>query len=579
MNARSSARLRTGFEAFFLLLLTCWIAHYLFFEQFRIYEDDYIHSLPQMTWTGHDLRTDLSNVIIDRPEARPLSFFINDLASYYLLHGGSVQAGYLAGLLLITVNSFLLYLFLSREFGELPAIAGAIVYLLYPADTCRQILMHLPFLHLDWSLLLAALLLYQARRPIIAFLVVSLCLISYESFYLPFLFAPLICVSHGRLKLRRLAWHTLAFFLIAGLVFGLRSVSGEERAGLVIQDIQAVPFKILQACIEGPIVTGQLLFTRPLDALLHAEPAEYLAGFMFAAICIFFLKRMRTAVILKSNLHEPFGSTVAARWKVLRLAILGGLLAWAFSYFLSFREGYFPPVVTIGRLTAVHAVGELGIAVLVAGLFAIWFPVGTRNAVPVLSLSVYFGLLKIFGLHIQSSEYVTQGEEQAVFWRTIMQNSGDLGPDDVVLFEQATDPVTAPVTPGFPPFGELNYFPLGSPVFAKSATDPAGSFRIFGLWPNCGFEDTPEGRLLHTPVWAPTLWPVLKDHHFIYFKMGSGQLRRISQPVDILGKLFTPIPQPAELPPPLPETKLFQHIFGEQKQSNWFTIQHAHNYP
>jgi len=253
---------------------------------------------------------------------------------------------------------------------------------------------------------------------------------------------------------------------------------------------------------------------------------------------------------------------------------------WAFSYFLSFRDDYFPPIVTIGRLTAVHAVGELGVAVLVAGFFAILVPVHSRNAVSVLSLlSVYFGLLTIFGLHIQSSEYVTHGEEQAVFWRTIMQNSGDLGPDDIVLFEEATDPVTAPVTPGFPAFGELNYFPSASQVFAKSATNTAVSFRLFGLWPGWGFEDKPEGRLLHTPVWAPTLWPVLKDHHFIYFKMESGQLRRISQPVDILGKMFAPIPQPAEPPPPLQETKLFQHIFGEQEQSNWLTIQHARNYP
>jgi hypothetical protein len=577
MSGSIRTRVQPSIEVFFLLLLTCWVAHFVFFERFRIYEDDYIHSLPQMTWSSHDLGPALTRVILNPPESRPLGFLICDLEFFLLMRGGSVQIGYLFGMVLITVNSFLLYLFLKREFGRVPAIVGALVYLLYPADTCRQILMHQPFLHLGWLILLTALLLYQRRRPVLAFLVVSLCLISYESFYLPFLFAPLVCRSSGLLRLRRLILHAIIFFSVAGAVFAVRSISGEERAGLVMQNLYALPIKILQACTLGPIVSGQLLFSRPVDALLNGQPAEYLAGFIVAAICFFLFNRMRTP----AELNESVGSTIITRSKTLWPALLGGLLAWAFSYFLSFREGYFPPLVTIGRLTAVHSVGEFGAAVIIAGVVTILQP--RQNRIMFLGLAVaaslYFGLLTVFGVHIQSSEYVTQGEEQAIFWRTIMRTSGDLGPHDIILFEEASDPVTAPVTPGFPSFGELNYFPMASAVFAKSATNKAVSFRIFGLWPECGFEDTPQGRRLHTPVWAPGLWPTVTDYHFIYFKMEAGQLKRVTQPVNILGKWFTPIPQPAELAPPLEETKLFRRIFGEEQSSNWFTIRDAPNYP
>ena len=49
--------------------------------------------------------------------------------------------------------------------------------------------------------------------------------------------------------------------------------------------------------------------------------------------------------------------------------MVAGLLAWSISYLLAFRPDYFPPVVSIGRLTAVHTVGAVGGAIFVAAVF------------------------------------------------------------------------------------------------------------------------------------------------------------------------------------------------------------------
>ena len=184
------------------------------------------------------------------------------------------------------------------------------------------------------------------------------------------------------------------------------------------------------------------------------------------------------------------------------LVLLGGVFVWSFSYILSFRDEYYPPIATIGRLSAVHTVGEIGAAISFAVCFKALANAVRRRALTALLviLSLYFGLLTAFGVHIQASEFVAEQEKQKEVWQSIIHDIPDLAEDDSVLLEASDDRNVMPVTRGFPPFWAGERLSARIALFYKLSEELAAIPRVFSLWPQCEFEDTPNGRKLHSPL-------------------------------------------------------------------------------
>ena len=180
---------------------------------------------------------------------------------------------------------------------------------------------------------------------------------------------------------------------------------------------------------------------------------------------------------------------------------------------------------------------------------------------------------------IQISEFVAQGDKEKEFWQTILQQIPDLADGDVLLFQESANREVMPVTQGFPAFGEVNYFPLALPYFIDMPKEWRSPPRLFGLWPECEFEDAGGGRKLHTPPWGPGIWPVIRDGGFIFFRLRNDRLVRSDEPVDIQGKIFRPKALKSAAHTSLKASKLFQNIFGGADSSRWFTIRDARNYP
>jgi hypothetical protein len=575
-NSTSKSELGESALVFAFILLTALFAHFILFSRFGIYEDDYLLTLPAMKWSSPEWTTQLWNALVYPVDARPINHFVRRFLFFLTTKNGNIQTGYLVSLLWLSGNGFLLFRILRTELGSTAGFVGAIFYLLYPADTCRQILMHQTDLHLGATILFCSLLLYQANKPILSFCVAALSLLSYESFYLPFLAAPWIVRSVNRHRLRSLILHATIFFILAGIVFFCRDLSGEQRAGQVLSDAKQIPVRIVTACILGPLIGLRESLTRPLDALVHGEPLGYLLGLLITCGCFFFLRSQS-----RSDIQSQPSSGSDAEVQKLSLILLGGIFVWSFSYFLSFRDDYYPPITTIGRLSAVHTVGEIGAAICFAVCFRVVARVLRRHGLPVLLilLSFYFGLLTTFSVHIQSSEFVAEREKQKEFWQTIIEQIPDLAEDDVVLLEAPSDRTVTPVTQGFPIFGEINYYPFALPYFIDHPKNWRRSPTIFGLWRECQFDDMPSGRKLHSPIWAPSLWPVIQDGHIIYFRVDNNRLVRIDEPVDILGRIFkTKVKNPVAKTK-IGRSKLFQNIFGDADSAKWFTIRDAPNYP
>jgi hypothetical protein len=561
--------------AFLVLSLITFFAHFVLFPSFGIYEDDYILTLPGMKCSAAELPGQLWAALIHPTFGRPVNFFFRWLIYFFTIRNGHLQAGFLFSLLLISVNGYLFFLLIRRQLGFQAGFAGAVFYLLYPVDTSRQILMHQTDMHLGAAILLGAFLLYQNQRIALAFVLAAVSLLVSEWWYLPFLAAPLIFPRQNRIRFRGLLFHGLIFFTVAGGVFFGRTLLGDQRTNDVVSDVGQLPFRMLGACTLGPLISAKAALLRPVDAILHGEVYGYLLGLITAGLLalVFWLTRSTesdvTVTETKKDRH------------LMLLMFLGGVLAWSFSYFLSFLDDYYPPLMTIGRLSAVHTAGTFGAATCFAICFQLAYQsFGARFFWPLISvLSVYFGSLVVFGVHIQASEYVANRNQQKKVWEEIIQEIPDISSVDVVLFEASADSKVMPITQGFGPYAAVTYFPMALPYFVDFPRSWQEVPRVYGVWPGCEFEDLGQGRKLHTPVWAPTLWPVIRDGHFIYLRVEGDQLRRVEEPVEILGRRFAPKPRPTDFAKPLHYSGLFRNIFDEPDSNKWFTLRNAKFYP
>ena len=445
--------------AFMAMFLITFFAHFVLFPQFGIYEDDYILTLPVMKWSAAELPQHLWAALTHPTFGRPVNYLFRFLIFFVTVRDGHLQAGFLLSLLMLSANGYLVFILLRRRLGFPAGFVGAIFYLLYPVDTSRQILMHQTDMHLGATILLLAYLLYQSQKVLSAFVVAAISLLVCEWWYLPFLAAPLIFPRQNRSWFRDFLLHAVIFFAVAGGVFFGRNLLGEQRTHQVLSDIGQLPLRMYGACTLGPLISAKAALLRPIDAILHAEPFGYLLGLVSAGFVALVLWLTKSA-----ESDAPQTEKKSPRFWLL-LMFLGGMLAWSFSYFLSFLDDYYPPVMTIGRLSAVHTVGTFGAAICFAICFKLAYQMlRARFFWPlILVLSIYFGSLVAFGVHIQASEYVANRNQQGEVWKAILRQIPDIDDGDVVLFEHSTDPKVMPLTQGFGAFAPVTYFPMALP--------------------------------------------------------------------------------------------------------------------
>ena len=93
--------------AAFVVSLVTFIAHFVFFPFFGLYEDDYLLTLPTMSWSWHDFTNSLVNSWSHPVFARPLNFFLRGIIFFFTIHGGHLAAGYLLSWILVSVNGIL----------------------------------------------------------------------------------------------------------------------------------------------------------------------------------------------------------------------------------------------------------------------------------------------------------------------------------------------------------------------------------------------------------------------------------------------------------------------------------------
>lgn len=521
-----------------ILAFACYVAHFLYVRRFGLYEDDYIYTLGCFDWSLGHWWGEAVKAIVHPVQGRPLNHLVRRTLNFVLLRGDTLVYAHLASWVMLSVNASLLYALARRHLGALAALAAALVYLLYPADASRQILMHQSDLLFGTMLCLGGLLAFSSGRTLLGWFFGLCCLLNYESFYLPLIVGPLLAGGISlRRDWRRLLRHAAAFAVVAAAVVIVRGLLGDDRArGLAGGGAESAALRGLAALVIGPLVSLRAGVVEPLRATLGAGMAAWLGGLV-------------AALGIAGGLSWAGGVGPRERGtgggRSLQVAVAGAL-AWAASYALCIRPDNFPPTAVIGRLSGVHVAGSLG-AALLAGALVEFLATRTsgRRARMVLATAAAaaFGLMVVRGIRIQRDEYVTHWREQQRFWTRLVSLVPDLRDGEPVLLDIRGPAGVFPETPGFPRFGLVNYAPVTLHRIIRHPADWKVVPRVFCLYDSCPAYPQPGGVLLKTPFWFwDGLWPVVRDGHFILLCERGGRLVRSDSPVELAGRKLHPRP-------------------------------------
>jgi hypothetical protein len=571
-DSSQDSTVRRGLIALILLGLVCLIGNYFYAGFFGIYEDDYFYTIPAFQWSWSECWAHVRHDLLAWPQGRPIGYAANDLITWLSARGSSLELGYALGAALLVTNTVLCYRLAATWFAPLGAFAAAAVYCLNPADTAKVILMHRSFLLLGSTFLLSALLAYRCGRFRLAYVAAALSLLTYESFFFPFLAAPLLLRSGGEFSWRRLLRHGAICAVLVAAVILVRRSQGDTRVTETMGALGAVAHQMSQAVVLGPWTCLQMLVLRPLDALRSSG---------FGQWCVMGLLVLATVALFPGRDVDSPQETPRERLRALLCLGAGCLLLLALGYVAAIHPGNYPPVVTIGRLSGFNAPSALALGLLVGALVTALAGALPRPRVVAAVTGLLLGALVSFGLEIQRVDYVRNWQQQRGFWDALLADSGEWEPGAVVLVQIEGD-AGRPCTPGFPPFWMVNYPPLLAERLVVSPAAPAGGSslppHVFGFHLGTKLADIPAGRQLRTPPWSDaSLWPFLREGHFLYYNYLDGHLARKTAPFTLDGHVLTPKPLPATPLPPLPKTHLYQILFGSSPA--WPTISSARNYP
>lgn len=117
-----------------ILSVTAWLAHFFYFRDFGLYEDDYVFISDATNINATYLLEKLQYFIL-WPQGRPFGFYLPSLFSFLGDKLGGLSAIYLLGFLIVTLNAYLFYRIIKRIYPTLIAVIGGLAFCLFPADS------------------------------------------------------------------------------------------------------------------------------------------------------------------------------------------------------------------------------------------------------------------------------------------------------------------------------------------------------------------------------------------------------------------------------------------------------------
>jgi hypothetical protein len=564
-NTWSLARIDLLAE-YLLIVAVAFVANFLLFPRFGLYEDDYFFFGPLLDWSWsqwlHQLKAALT--LFDNGRMNELAGYVLAYPAYRL---GGLHAMYVVAFGLIAASSALFYKLLDLVSPRPLPLLGALAFALFPAHTNREHLNYALCVHPSVIFLLLACICFVTglrkrggRRPaflLLSYLLIIGSLLTYENMFLPFLAVPLLAGKWDRTLLKRWSLHLLICALIIVGIFRFRQEIHETRTQEAVADLRSLPRTVLLGSAIGIGTSAMEYLERPREMLkahhhgiritILSSVVLLMAFFTWQIASRFWPLLASQADADDSNDHrgaEPAITPAQIRKSALRSAwkpLLAGVAMLLPAYMFSFT--HFPPDVVSGRLTAMHVGAEPGEAMIVGTLCFLVFHLLASVRLKYLAawiLAVYFSLLIAFGVFVQTG-FARSWSDERDFWTQVVNQCPDLNDGTVVLFDgyelPNTDYILVNSWADSMILSELFEFPANfvqKPKFITLGSDPG--WRKLVEW---------KGRELE---WAnaPGLYfgvrggEALPEGNVIILRDVNGRIIRTEQPLEINGRLFQP---------------------------------------
>jgi hypothetical protein len=522
---------------------------YARFWEFGLYEDD-LTIIPRAMQMGFvEVIRYIGFYIINLyGHARPLSDSLIYLFSNLGWRLGGFHGPYIFGYLFVTLNAVLFYTFLRRLRPGFFALAGALAYVFFSADTTQAFLTHSLGLHPSLTLLLMGFHAYLSKRIGLAYSLVFVILFSYETPFLVFLAAPLLPAALAAKNLSRetffkLVRHGLILGVILVAVFALRWSVGEGRvSGLSGLDLITIP---LTHMLQGPIVSLGTYFLRPIQALQNLSLDVLLMMVGAFPFLFWFLSSSQDSqpgspaepplpskpVKSLRALASPVFQSIAS----LRSLFAAGFIMLVMAYPLTFTVRAYA---ISGRDTRVHAAAVVGAALLGACASAVLEETARhfgKKRLASLLLSGLFALLAGYGALIQK-DYVAGWALQRDFWRELTPLIADVEEGTVVFIEPSglVNPRQIDAnTWNLPRILNQLY------IFPADWKNPPRVYRLAENWQNHLVTDDGNFQInVLTSVAPPSLYGQFAPAQVIFIHTDSGRLVRRDTPLPLGDQQF-----------------------------------------
>jgi hypothetical protein len=569
--------------------LILFLSHFVLATEFGLYEDDYFYILPRITENFREFTTFFFYTLMHPSQGRPLFGPLQGALAYFGYHAGGLPFCHLISFGFLWVSAVLLYQLLLRKLSLRAAFLGSLLLVLFPLDTSRQILMHQMATVIPLTILLCAFHLYVSHRFFLSYLMAAIPLFAYESMFLPFIVAPFFLEDQPKRLIKSFVIHAVIFVAIIGIVFGSRALIGEPRALETSSHLSEEIPKILWSCVVNPALGVWAMVARPIDALMHSR-AEGVVIAAVVGLTAFFVLRVfrnngRSSDSVLCGVGDDGASGVprdSARRRAALLILCAGVIAWVIAYVLDFRPDYYPPGVTIGRLSAMHGIAGFGAALVLAALVSFLvdpLPQRLRTGLDVCG-ALFVGGLAAFGFHIQEAEYVTSWQQQRDFWLALAPLIQDArSGDNIVLQIEYRRHGVVPYTQGFTG-DEVPVYPnLAFSYFFDFTPDPKHPPTFHGYADYIKVSEGDGEVLIQSPAFDPQRFAHIRGDNLLFLRVQDGVVQRVGGEIAIGGHTMFARPIASVAGNPVKISKLFWELFEPSGSASWFTLRSARSYP
>ena len=387
----------------YLLLLTiCYFSIYFRFFEFGLYEDDI--SRFNFFLKNHDQRlAALKSILNNFSMGRPLGIIFLNIFSAYLYDIIGLKGLYLFGLILFSLNSFLIYLILKNCFPIYLAIFAGIFFIAFPLDALKPTIVRTFIIQTSFLFSFLSCILFQRDHKIYSYVIFFLSLFIYEISIFIFIF--IIFLEAKKLKLRNLIRHFLICFIIVLAALLIKKNFGNLGRASQLPDLGSLDgyLQIFKACIFGFNKSFNILLFRPIEIFKSFE--LWMVFPISIILCILFYFFLPSIELRKNNELQKNLKKKIYNNKDLIILLIFSLFFWLLSYSIMSGHRFGTINREFGRTTSTHLVSYFAITLSIISAFYLiekfFVSKYIKNIIKTF-LSIYLILNLSFNLVIQS---------------------------------------------------------------------------------------------------------------------------------------------------------------------------------